>query len=84
MFNQNVTALYFGKLNNDKEQLITNIQTLKEKMVKLGYNPGEVDYLLARYGINSKMEELDYEVLKIVEKKIVEHLNFARQCMNIR
>jgi hypothetical protein len=72
-----------GELLKDvNEKEIRNISILKEQLIAIGYNPGEVDYMIETSTKGLDITKLDSNQLKDIEKALTAQLSIARQCLD--
>lgn len=62
---------------------IKNITLLKEKLIKIGYNSSEVDYMISKTCGTSKIHELDMDKLIKLQDELHEQLKMAQKCLDI-
>jgi len=60
---------------------IKNILILKEELIAVGYNPHEVNYMIATFSNNVDIAKLNSKQLKKTEERLREQLSVARQCI---
>ena len=60
---------------------IKNIVVLKEELIAVGYNPNEVNYMIATFSNNVDIAKLNSKQLKKTEERLKEQLSIARQCI---
>jgi len=62
------------KNTNNKHKTKESILDLKEKLITIGYNPGEVEYLVKRFGHNKGLSELGESELNELKKALQNRL----------
>jgi len=68
--------------NSDSEHKTKeSILALKEKLINIGYNPGEVEYLVKRFGQNKSLNELGGSELNEIKKALQAQLDLAQKCI---
>ncbi len=60
---------------------IKNILILKEELIAVGYNPNEVNYMIATFSNNVDIAKLNSKQLKKTEERLKEQLSIARECI---
>jgi len=66
---------------NKKE--LNEILMLKGKLITIGYNPCEVDYMIKTFSNGVKITKLDSIRLQQIQAKLEAQLSIARQCIDI-
>lgn len=84
MAGQITFSIFKQKKNDEIRQELENITALKENLVKIGYNPGEVDYLVKKFTKGNKIEKLDIEKLYEIKKALQDQLDIAKKCFDLR
>ena len=59
------------------------IQNLKDKLVKLGYRPSEIDYIIKKVTGTSSIKGLTAEQIKKVETELDEQLRLGSKCIEL-
>ncbi len=60
---------------------LQRIQALREALVQVGYNPGEVDHMIWSLAGHREIVKLDPESLNKVETALDKQLSLARKCL---
>lgn len=58
-----------------------SIMVLKNQLIKIGYNPGEVDYMVKKFGHGKSLNELDMPDLLEIRKTLQTQLEIAKKCL---
>ncbi|MBO8160605.1 MAG: hypothetical protein H0Z24_03130 [Thermosipho sp. (in: Bacteria)] len=69
-----------GKAKNRNNKL-EKVLHLKDKLVKLGYNPSEIDYLINIRTGGQKISKVSIETLKEVEEMLDNQVKIALKCI---
>jgi len=67
--------------SDSKHKTKESILALKEKLINIGYNPGEVEYLVKRFGQNKSLNELGGSELNEIKKALQAQLDLAKKCI---
>lgn len=71
-----------ARKNSDDSLIIKkSILNLKNQLISIGYNPGEVDYLVKKFGNSKGLNELGPEELQELKKALQAQLDIARKCI---
>ena len=65
------------------EKAIQSIMNIRQKLIKIGYNADEVDYMIAAQSKNANLARLDRQRLKEIETAMEDQLKIARQCLEV-
>jgi len=65
----------------EEEEEIKRIGSIKKHLVRLGYNPLEVNWMIITLCENRKLKELDLEEIKKVREALEEQLQMAKKCI---
>ena len=69
-------------LKETNRKLINNIFILRDKLTTIGYNLGEVDYMIKTSCNGVDINELDANQLQKIETKLEAQLFTAKQCLS--
>lgn len=69
-----------GIINFSKSNHYNKIQTIKEQLVGLGYQPSEVEYFVKNFAGINDLSRLDEAELQQLSKKLQHQLEIARKC----
>lgn len=69
------------KRNESNLKELNNIYILREKLTAIGYNPGEVDFMIKSSSNGKKLAKLDSRQLQRIEETLEAQLSVARQCL---
>lgn len=69
-----------SRVKNERREL-NNIFILKDKLIAIGYNPGEVDFMINSSSKGKKLSCLDPQQLQELESTLEAQLQLARQCI---
>lgn len=70
-------------LKDIKKKELDNIYMLRDKLVAIGYNPGEVDYMIKTSSNGIKITKLDSQELQRLEAILQTQLSIAIQCIEL-
>lgn len=62
------------------EDTLSNIKGLKKQLINIGYNSGEVDYMIYSCSKGHKLSEIDSDQLKQIEEALQNQLELAQKC----
>jgi len=78
-----LTLSSVARKNTDNKQKTKEIiLELKKKLINIGYNHGEVEYLLKKFGPNKNLSELDVSELNELKKALQAQLDIAQKCID--
>lgn len=69
------------KSTDNKQGAEESILALKEQLINIGYNPGEVEYLVKKFGQSKGLSELDISELNELKKALQAQLDIAKKCI---
>ncbi len=61
---------------------VKNILLLKEQLIAIGYNPGEVNYMIINFSNGIDIAKANSKQLRDIEKQLEEQLSIAKQCID--
>jgi len=70
------------KISDENHRAKESILNLKNQLINIGYNPGEVDYLVKKFGHSKSLSELEPSELQELKKALQEQLDIARKCID--
>ena len=76
-------ALFRLGRSNEKGKELERIEKLRDELVKLGYVPGEVDYLIRAISNGKKLSTLDAKKLKRVEEALKYQIGMVSECLRV-
>ena len=74
-----LSAILYGR-SSTKDQ-VKKILELKAQLVKLGYNPDEVDYMIMSKTRDRDINKLDADGLQELQRALEEQLDIASKCL---
>ncbi|MEA4924834.1 MAG: hypothetical protein VB084_05920 [Syntrophomonadaceae bacterium] len=70
-------------IGKNRQGKLNNINVLKETLITVGYNPGEVDFMIKSSSNGKKLPKLDDKELHELEASLEAQLRMARQCLEL-
>lgn len=67
----------------EKKKTMEEIGNIKSHLVSLGYNPLEVDWMIATLCNNRRLSELNLEGIRKVREALREQLRMAEKCIEV-
>jgi len=62
------------------EELLSNIRELRRQLIEIGYNKGEVDYMIFSCSKGCQLSKIDSEQLRQIEEALQNQLELAKKC----
>jgi len=70
-----------SKSIDEKQKAKENVLSLRQRLIDIGYNQGEVDYLVKKFGNGKGLTELDGSELNELKKALQVQLDIAKKCI---
>ncbi len=67
---------------DQKQNIRDKILIIKQRLIDLGYNPGEVDYLVQKLGKGKSLDELGITKLNELKQALETQLDIAKKCLD--
>ena len=77
--------IFLGIAGKDtrQEKIIQSIVNIRQKLIKIGYNADEVDYMIETQSKDTNLAKLDWQSLKEIETAMEGQLKIAKQCLEV-